>query len=314
MACARRCYKKNNRKSSTKLDMLITVFTPTYNRAKLLPRLHKSLQEQTNKDIEWVIVDDGSTDNTKEIIENVIIQQENDFPIRYFYKENGGKHTAINQGVKEAKGELFFIADSDDLLPNNSIEIVVNEFVKIKDKKEIGAIVGFDNFINKSNSITEIPFKTEECTFTEFANKWRINQDMKEVFRTSVLKEIPFPEIENERFCPEDLEWLLISHKYLFHYFDKFIYTAEYQENGLSANITKIRMNSPILTTWTYAEYNEFNTSIYKKIRNAINYWRFYFCIEDKSKIRKRINPFWIGLSPIGWLFHIKDRIRIKKK
>ena len=73
-------------------------------------------------------------------------------------------------------------------------------------------------------------------------------------------------------------------------------------------------MNSPILTTWTYAEYNEFNTSIYKKIRNAINYWRFYFCIEDKSKIRKRINPFWIGLSPIGWLFHIKDRIRIKKK
>ena len=136
---------------------------------------------------------------------------------------------------------------------------------------------------------------------------------MKEVFRTSVLKEIPFPEIENERFCPEDLEWLLISHKYLFHYFDKFIYTAEYQENGLSANITKIRMNSPILTTWTYAEYNEFNTSIYKKIRNAINYWRFYFCIKDKSKIRKKISPFWIGLFPIGWAFHIKDHIRIKK-
>ena len=84
--------------------MLITVFTPTYNRAKLLPRLHKSLQEQTNKDFEWVIIDDGSTDNTKEVIDNIIIQQDNDFPIRYFYKENGGKHTAINQGVKLALG------------------------------------------------------------------------------------------------------------------------------------------------------------------------------------------------------------------
>ena len=105
--------------------MLITVFTPTYNRAKLLPRLYKSLQEQTNKDFEWVIVDDGSTDNTKEVIDNIITQQENDFPIRYFYKENGGKHTAINQGAKEAKGELFFIADSDDvLLFRNSISTI----------------------------------------------------------------------------------------------------------------------------------------------------------------------------------------------
>lgn len=112
--------------------MLITIFTPTYNRAELLPRLHKSLQEQTNKNFEWIVVDDGSTDNTKEVIENIILQQENDFPIRYFYKENGGKHTAINRGVREANGDLFFIVDSDDILTFNSVELIsIFSFSKI---------------------------------------------------------------------------------------------------------------------------------------------------------------------------------------
>ena len=297
-----------------KENMLITIFTPTYNRAKLLPRLHRSLQEQTNKDFEWVIVDDGSTDNTKEVIDNIITQQENDFPIRYFYKENGGKHTAINQGAKEAKGELFFIADSDDVLLPNSLEIVYQQYSKIKENKDFGGICGLDCYANGKIIGTGLNKEFIDSNSIEIRNSYRVTGDLKEVFYTTVIKEFPFPEIANERFVPEVLVWNRIAQKYKLRYINQPIYQVEYQEGGLTSKIIEIRMKSPIATTICYGEMLDLHIPIKDRIKAAINYWRFYFCIEDKSKIRKRINLLWVGLLPIGWAFHIKDQIRIKKK
>jgi glycosyltransferase, group 2 family protein len=294
--------------------MLITVFTPTYNRAKLLPRLHKSLQKQTNKDFEWVIVDDGSTDNTKEVIDNIIIQQDNDFPIRYFYKENGGKHTAINQGVKEAKGDLFFIADSDDVLLPNSLEIVYQQYSKIKENKDLGGICGLDCYADGKIIGTGLTKDFIDSNSIEIRNNYHVTGDLKEVFYTNVLKEFPFPEIVNERFVPEVLVWNKIAQKYKLRYINQPIYQVEYQEGGLTSKIIEIRMKSPIATTICYGEMLDLQIPIKSKIKAAINYWRFYFCIGDKSKIRKRINLLWVGLLPIGWAFHIKDQIRINKK
>ena len=294
--------------------MLITVFTPTYNRAKLLPRLHKSLQKQTNKDFEWVIVDDGSTDNTKEVIDNIIIQQDNDFPIRYFYKENGGKHTAINQGVKEAKGDLFFIADSDDVLLPNSLEIVYQQYSKIKENKDLGGICGLDCYADGKIIGTGLTKDFIDSNSIEIRNNYHVTGDLKEVFYTNVLKEFPFPEIVNERFVPEVLVWNRIAQKYKLRYINQPIYQVEYQEGGLTSKIIEIRMKSPIATTICYGEMLDLQIPIKSKIKAAINYWRFYFCIGDKSKIRKRINLLWVGLLPIGWAFHIKDQIRINKK
>ena len=294
--------------------MLITVFTPTYNRAKLLPRLHKSLQEQTNKDFEWVIVDDGSTDNTKEVIENIIIQQENDFPIRYFYKENGGKHTAINQGVKLALGELFLILDSDDSLPVYSLEKIQTFCKENRGQSNFGGVCGLMGHHNGTMIGSGFPYKTLYVNTIELKYKYHVTGDLLEVFKTDVLKEFPFPEITDERFCPEDLVWNRIARKYKLYCFKEIVYFRDYLDGGLTDKIIEIRMKSPIATTTCYGEILDLYIPIKDKIKAGINYWRFYFCIEDKSKIRKRINPFWIGLSPIGWLFHIKDRIRIKKK
>ena len=102
---------------------MVTVFTPVYNRANTLERLYSSLCSQTYKDFEWLIVNDGSTDSTGEVLAN-IKSKDHFFNIVVIDKENGGKHTAINRGIKEAKGELFFIADSDDLLPDDSLQII----------------------------------------------------------------------------------------------------------------------------------------------------------------------------------------------
>ena len=99
----------------------ITVFTPTYNRAYILENLYRSLQRQTCKTFEWLVVDDGSADNTKELFERWQ-QEDNFFPIRYVKQENGGKCRAINQGLKLADGELFFTVDSDDYLTDDALE------------------------------------------------------------------------------------------------------------------------------------------------------------------------------------------------
>ena len=104
--------------------MLLTVCTPTYNRAHTLPRLYESLVRQTSQDFEWLVVDDGSTDNTRELVDGWVA--EGRIRIRYVYKENGGKPSAHNLGVRLAAGELFFCVDSDDYLTDNAVELILS--------------------------------------------------------------------------------------------------------------------------------------------------------------------------------------------
>ena len=109
----------------------ITVFTPAFNRAKLLPRLYKSLKNQSSINFEWVIVDDGSQDETQQVVQKFI--DEGVLPINYVYQDNKGKHFAINRGVKEANGELFWIVDSDDYLPPNAIAQKKKKYNSVSD-------------------------------------------------------------------------------------------------------------------------------------------------------------------------------------
>lgn len=119
----------------------ITVFTPTYNRGYIIEKLYRSLQRQTFQDFEWVVMDDGSTDNTEEIFESWM-QEDNRFPIRYYKQENGGKCRAINRGLDLAKGELFFIMDSDDYLTDNALERIVYWESTIAGQQNYAGVVG----------------------------------------------------------------------------------------------------------------------------------------------------------------------------
>ena len=284
--------------------MLITVFTPTYNRAHLLPRLYESLCKQTFKDFEWVIVDDGSVDETR----NVVTEFESDnekFPIRYYFQENGGKHRAINRGIKIAQGELFFIADSDDWLPEDALTIVAEEFEKVKDDKIIAGVVGLDCYDNGCITGSGLPKDVIDCNAIEIRLKYQVTGDLKEVFRTSVLREFPFPEIAGERFCPEQLVWFRVAQKYKMRYLNKPIYIAEYQEQGITSSITKVRMKSPIASMMTYAELNNYDIPFASKIKAAINYWRFRFC---SDAVEKPALAWWWGwTAPIGYMMHLND-------
>lgn len=289
--------------------MIITVFTPTYNRSQLLTRLYESLVKQTYRDFEWVIVDDGSSDNTAEVVNDWSA----DFPIRYYRKENGGKHTAINLGVEKADGELFFIADSDDLLPPRALELVSEQWQQVKHDGSFGGVCGLDQ-LKEGGVIGGIPsYDILDCTFLEYLWKFKMkNCDMKEVYRTSVLREFPFPEIPGEKFCPEELVWARIAQKYKLRYFSKIIYIADYQEHGISANITRMRMQSPILSMMMYAENVSYDILPFsRKVRYAINYWRFRACFH-RSSLNALIKLlvlrwYWVWTAPLGFVLHVRD-------
>lgn len=117
------------------MEKLLTILTPTYNRGKYLEDIFKVLQQQTNQNFEWLIVDDGSTDNTKEIVESFI--ESNKLRIRYFCKENGGKHTAVNYGLKYISTKLTVILDSDDTFTNDAVEVIEKTYNENKNEENI---------------------------------------------------------------------------------------------------------------------------------------------------------------------------------
>lgn len=285
---------------------MVTVFTPTYNRAAYLLKVFESLLQQTFKDFEWVIVDDGSIDDTSVIIDNLQLTNDKFFPIRYFYQENGGKHRAINRGVKEAKGELFLILDSDDMLPPNSLERIDFYYQQIKDDNSFGGVCGYmahhdGTVIGKGCDIDVLDTSSIDLRY-----KYHVEGDMLEVFRTSVLKEIPFPEISKEKFVPEALVWNRIARKYKLRVFHEVVYFRDYLEGGLTDKIVKIRMNSPIASMMTYAEMTEFNIPFFAKVKAAINYWRFRFCSDANEK--PQIEWWWLWTAPLGWMMHLRDK------
>ena len=286
--------------------MLITLFTPAYNRAHLLTRLYESLCRQTFHDFEWVIVDDGSTDDTKSVVNSQFIMDNSQFPVRYFYQENGGKHRAINRGAKEAKGELFFIVDSDDYLPTDALAIVADEYAKVSNNDVFAGVAGLDCFEDGRIIGSGLPADSIDCNAIDIRLKHHVTGDLKEVFRTDVLREFPFPEIPNERFCPEQVVWFRIAQKYKLHYFNKSIYIAEYQEQGITANITRARMKSPVASMMCYQKLNSYDVPFAQKAKAAINYWRFRLCSKHQVRIPK-LPWWWNWTMPIGAMMHQRD-------
>lgn len=292
------------------MEIKITVLTPAYNRARLLPRLYESLQKQNYADFEWVIVDDGSTDDTKSVVQGFV--DDCLFPIHYYYKENGGKHTAVNLGVKNAKGELVFIADSDDMLTPEALQTVAEEYAQVAKDDSFCGVCGLD--CDLSGKIIGSGLKQEwiDANAVQLRTRYGVTGDMKEVFKTSVLKEFPFPEIPGERFCPEALVWNRIARKYKLRYFNRPIYQVEYQEGGLTSNIVRIRMKSPIASMMTYAEMLDYPIPMREKMKAAVNYFRFKACMtaEHAHEVGPAIPTVplaWYWARPLGLLMHMRD-------
>ena len=289
--------------------MLVTVFTPTYNRAYILEHLYQSLCLQTCKDFEWLIVDDGSTDNTEDLVNAWL--SGNSFSIRYIRQKNGGKHRAINNGIQSAKGELFYIVDSDDQLPPNAIGDIIKVYSDIKDDSEFAGVCGLKYYFDGVKVGDSFTHEVLDCSMLDFRYVHKMKGDMAEVFKTEVLKCFPFPEFEGEKFCPEAVVWNRIGCKYKMRYFNKDIYHCDYLPDGLTAKIVQIRMKSPQTTMLCYSELCKMRVPFSIKVKSAVNFWRFAFCSKESFKTKvKMVGAMTFPLMFLGLAMHLKDKMK----
>lgn len=227
--------------------MRFTVFTPTYNRAHLLPRLYESLKRQTFNNFEWVIVDDGSNDGTEALISGYI-RENNSFPIIYERVENGGKPKAVNLGVTLSGGEMFVILDSDDRLTDDSLEITdrVEKTIPQEKKREFAGVCGLKGY----ESGDTIGKSFEGGKYLDCTNLERIKNgilgDKSEAFYTDVIKSYPFPIFEGEKFITESVILDRMAHDGLkFRYFNSVTMICEYRSDGLSEQGKALFVNNP---------------------------------------------------------------------
>ena len=221
---------------------MITILTPTYNRAKLLKPLYDSLCNQTSFDFEWLIVDDGSTDDTSEIVKTFKTDK---FPILYYYKKNGGKHTAMNFSHPYINGDLLFIVDSDDVLTNDAIETITKDWLRFGKDKNIGVL----SYTIKHKNGELISQGNVGGYYIDNDIDYRVNKNVEgdrcEIVRSDIFKSIPMPTFEGERCMGEGWLCRKIALKYNTVYIDKAIYIAEYLPGGLSKSGRLFRMNNP---------------------------------------------------------------------
>lgn len=248
----------------------ITIYTPTYNRAYTLPNLYNSLTRQTNKDFIWLVIDDGSTDNTLELIEEW--KKNSEFTILYFYQENEGKMEKLNFAHKIIETELCTCVDSDDYLVDNAVELILNSWALTKHKKHIGGMIGLDVYEDGSLVGTGFPDSISEIRFCDF-NINGIKGDKKFVYKTSVLKEYPpYPSINNEKFPAPGYLYRLIDQKYSLFIIDEPLCVVEYLEDGLSKNKYKQFFDAPNSFAFYRLERIRLARSFNEKFINAMHY------------------------------------------
>lgn len=304
------------------MPFFLSILTPSYNRANYLPAIFRCLCQQTMATFEWLIVDDGSTDDTAHVVKTIQQSKTTAFPIRYFHKANGGKHTAVNLGVKQTQGELVLILDSDDELPPNAVETIARRWAETQQSMSSDSMqtiggMAFCMAHREGQSITNMPQPQKpfpiEAHEIGLRYKYGIQGDLCEVFRTDVLREFPFPEIPGERFCPEQLVWFRIARQYKLRMYSDTIYLRDYLEGGLTDNIVRIRMNSPISTCMTYAEMMHYNIPLRQKIKAAVNFFRFRNSMNHGEGAVPCLKWYWWILQPIGILMYREDLKTISK-
>lgn len=251
--------------------MTVTVLTPTFNRGGRLQSLWNSLQKQTVKDFEWLVVDDGSTDGTKDLITQ--LQEKSDFPIRYIYKSNGGKHTALNVGIQTICSELIFIVDSDDCVTDEAVESILKIHKKYRSQNNICGYAFLRAFPDGKVNGKKFDVDEKIGSYIDVrVNGDDTGADKAEVFKTHCLKEFPFPEYPNEKFLGEDLVWVRMARKYEMVHINKAIYIGNYLEDGLTNNRRKHNIASPIGCMHRAEEFMEPDLKTRYRIKGGLQY------------------------------------------
>ena len=282
---------------------ILTIFTPTYNRAYTLHKCYESLRRQTNKDFIWLIIDDGSTDNTKELV-NSWLKNDNGFEIRHAYKENGGMHTGHNKAYELIDTELNVCIDSDDYMPDNAVESILSFWEKNRDNNYSG-IIALDMFENGEIIGKKLPEQKSITLSGYYYNGGK--GDKKLIYRTEVMNKYPaYPEFEGEKFVPLDYKYLLADQDYELLIMNKPVCVVEYMEDGSSKNMLRQYYKNPRGFAFMRKVSMKYDTGFLKNFKTCIHYVSSSFISKNRKFVKESPRKGMTVLAtPFGFALYL---------
>lgn len=291
----------------------LTIFTPAYNRAHTLPRTYESLCAQDCKDFIWLIVDDGSTDNTSKLVKEWK-GKENGFEIQYIYKENGGMHTAHNTAYENIHTELNVCIDSDDRMPLGAVGKIKKTWELIRNSGYAG-IIGLDSDFDGNIIGKGFPNGVIDTTLGGYYAAGGAG-DKKLVYRTDVINSVPeYPVFPGEKYVGLAYKYTLIDQKFRLFVLNEILCEVEYQSDGSSKTMWKQYLNNPKGFAFLRKIAMQYPTSKKKLIRDCIHYCSSSQIAKNKSYIRESPKKFLTVLcTPMGWLLTYVVRKKANEK
>lgn len=292
-------------------NIILTVFTPAYNRAHTITRTYESLLNQNCKDFIWLIVDDGSADNTAELVKQWQ-KKDNGFEIQYIYKENGGMHTAHNTAYENIHTELNVCIDSDDCMGENAVKIILEKWEEVKDKGYAG-IIGLDADMNGNIIGSGFPDGLEETTVIGYYSAGG-SGDKKLVYRTDVINKYPpYPVFEGEKYVALSYKYRLIDQSYKMAVLDKVLCNVDYQADGSSNTMWKQYLRNPKGFAFWRKVCMEHPESVKRLITDCIHYCSSSFIAKNGKYISQSPKKLLTVLcTPLGLVMTIYIKRKAK--
>ncbi|MDZ5254383.1 glycosyltransferase family A protein [Clostridium sp. LIBA-8841] len=283
------------------MEKLLTVFTPSYNRAYILHKCYESLKKQSCKDFKWLIVDDGSTDNTKELVE-MWKNENNGFEINYIYQNNQGMHGAHNTAYENIDTELNVCIDSDDYMPKDAVKKIKKSWNRVKHNKKIAGLAGLDAYESGDIIGGSFPEELKESTLFEINNKYKIPGDKKLVYRSELTKKFPYPIFEGEKYVGLAYKYYKLDEEYRLALTNDVLCIVEYLEDGSSKNMIKQYKKNPKGFAFYRVENIKNSRATLKfKFKESVHYVSSSFLSRNKNFLKESPYKILTLLSiPLG--------------
>ena len=300
---------------SVRAACAFTVVTPTFDRAHTLPRVYDGLRAQTIDDFEWVVVDDGSTDGTRELVAGWAV--ESPFPIRYFHQANSGKQRAERVGVEQARGRFVATLDSDDWYRPEALETFLATWDSIPagEQETFVGVVGLCADVSGAVIGSAFPADVLDTTYTELSLRYGVTGDKAGCGRTDVVRSFELPDIPGERLALEQLLYARIARRYRIRCVNKVLKTVDYQPSGLSAGSRANFVQNPRTAKLFFLEQLDLpGAPLRHLLRSHANHTRYALHARLLASAA-RDSPsktLWLATLPVGVLAYARDRRRLR--
>lgn len=309
---------KNREDKEEMITTLITVFTPTYNRASELIRVYESLKSQTSFNFVWTIIDDGSSDYTESIVKNWI--EQNEIPIEYFKQTNRGKTKTMNRGISLVKTPLWMVLDSDDWLHNQAIQKIEVAYPNIENDQTICGMIGLRRTPDdQSMQRKEIPEEFTLINYQHMRYKLGISPEYIEVFKSEIIKNFRFPEVPGEKYFPLSYLHDELSQFYEFYVLRAPIMYIEYQENGMTKKRNDLILNNPIGYMLFKKQLLEYAPTFKVAVVSAVTYNSAALLAKSKLPVKTikgkvlALITFPLGIVDYFIRFKLKRNVHLEK-